>query len=162
MLTGVLLVPLVSTQSNIRTEIYQLMKIKEKDILIDLGSGNGMFLIEAYEKYGIKGIGYEISPVGIFISRILKTIKLGFKNNLVIVPNNFLNLTPLPKADKIYCYLNPKAMKSIEKKLKTEEIENETEIYSYKYEYKNIKKEDKYKLSDGNYLYKYKGNSFNI
>lgn len=161
-LTNFLLVPLFSTPQRVRAEILELLDLKQKEMLLDLGSGNGIFLIEAAEKYGIKGIGYEISPFGILISKILKIFRLGVKNELAIVPTNFLTKSPLPIADKIYCYLNPKAMETVGQKLKEEGTDEKTMVYAYKYPFVNIKEERKEKLKNEEYLFIYKGKSFII
>ncbi len=156
---GILLTPLIPTPKSIREEILGIMKLKSSEILVDLGSGNGLFLIEANIKHGVKGIGYELSPLGIFTSRIYKFFKLGFKKDIAIIPNNFLNL-PIPIADKIYCFLNTKALKSLKKKLIVEEINPDVIIYSYKYFFPDIRYEEKIELSDKNYLFIYKGRNF--
>lgn len=160
-LAGLLLVPITPTPRKIREEISQIMGLEKDEMILDLGSGNGIFLIEAAKRYRIKGIGYEISPMGIFISKFLKIFKLGFNKQIVIVPTNFLNNTPLPFADKIYCYLNPKAMETLYKKMKEEDLHEEVEIYSYKYPFPEVKPIEEKKLSDENLLYIYKGDSFN-
>jgi hypothetical protein len=157
--TGIFLVPLIPTPKEIRGEILEIMKLKTSDMLLDLGSGNGIFLIEANRKHGVKGIGYEISPLGIFTSRVYKTIKLGFKNDIAIVANNFLNL-PIPKTDKIYCYLNTKALRALKEKFVSEEISPTVEIYSYRYCFPDVKYEKKIELSNKKYLFVYKGHSF--
>jgi hypothetical protein len=157
--TGVFLVPLIPTPKLIRQEILKIMELKPTDMLVDLGSGNGIFLIEANFKYGVKGIGYEISPLGIFTSRIYRFMKLGFKKDIAIVANNFLNL-PIPKADKIYCYLNTKALKSLKKKFIIEEINPKIMIFSYKYCFPDVKYEKKVELTNGEYLFVYKGKEF--
>ncbi len=157
--TGIFLVPLAPTPRKIRKEILEIMNLKTTDILVDLGSGNGIFLIEAHLKYNVKGIGYEISPLGIFTSRIYKFLKVGFKNEIAIIANNFLNL-PIPTADKIYCYLNTKALRALKAKLINEEIPSDVIIYSYKYCFPNVKYEKKVELSNNEYLFVYKGSAF--
>ncbi len=157
--TGIFLVPLVPTPKRIRKEILDIMDLKPTDILLDLGSGNGIFLIEAHLKHKVKGIGYEISPLGIFTSRFYRLFKLGLKNDIAIIPNNFLNL-PIPNTDKIYCYLNTKALKALKRKLINEDIPKNVMIFSYKYCFPNIKYEKKIELSNGEYLFIYKGTSF--
>ena len=136
-----------------------MMKLKKTDILVDLGSGNGIFLVDAHLKYGVKGIGSEISPIGILTSRIYKLVKIGFKKDIAIVTNNFLNL-PIPTADKIYCYLNTKALKSLKKKFIYEEINPKTIIFSYKYFFPDVKYEKKVELTNGEYLFVYEGKAF--
>jgi len=159
--TGIFLVPLVPTPKKVRKEILEIMNLEPTDILVDLGSGNGIFLIEAHKKYNVKGIGYEISPLGIFTSRIYKFLKFGFKNDIAIVPNNFLNL-PIPTADKIYCYLNTRALKALKTKFINEDIKKDVMIFSYKYCFPDVKYEKKVELSDKEYLFIYKGSAFNI
>jgi len=157
--SGIFLVPMIPTPKFIRKEILAIMKLKSTDILVDLGSGNGIFLIEAAMQHDVKGIGYEISPLGIFTSRIYKTFQLGIKNNIAIIPNNFLNL-PVPKADVIYCYLNTKALKALKRKFRDEEINPNIMIYSYKYFFPDIKYQKKIELSNKQYLFVYKGKEF--
>jgi hypothetical protein len=157
--TGIFLVPLVPTPKKVRKEILEIMKLKPTEILLDLGSGNGIFLIEAHLKHGIKGIGYEISPLGIFTSRIYRFLRLGLKNDIAIIPNNFLNL-PIPTADKIYCYLNTKALRALKIKFVDEEIPRDVIIFSYKYCFPDVKYEKKIELGNKEYLFVYKGISF--
>jgi hypothetical protein len=157
--SGVLLVPLIPTPRKVREEILALMELKPKEMLIDLGSGDGSFLIEAAKRFKVRGIGYEISPLGIFFSKINQMFKLGLRNDVAIVPSNFLNI-PLPKADKIYCYLNTKALKALAQKLIAEDVENSLTIYSYKYFFPDVKYEQKVELSNNEYLFVYKGKAF--
>lgn len=159
--TSIFLVPLVPTPKKIREEILKIMNLKSTDILVDLGSGNGIFLIEAHLKYDVKGIGYEISPLGIFTSRIYKFFKLGFNSDIAIISNNFLNL-PIPKTDKIYCYLNTRALKALKRKLIVEEIPRDVIIFSYKYFFPDVKYKKKIELSNGHYLFVYEAKSFKI
>jgi len=49
------------------TELYDL---SDSDILVDVGSGDGVVLREA-AKLGAKAIGYEINPVLVLISKLL-------------------------------------------------------------------------------------------
>lgn len=161
LLISLLLAPIVSTPKNIRSEIMEKMDLKRGEILLDLGSGYGIFLIEAAKKYGVKGFGYEISPAGIFISRIIKLFKPRIRKNIVIVPKNFLERSNLPVADKIYCFLSSKAMKSVYKRLLKEEIDENIKIYSYRYPFPEVREKKKEKLSDNNYLYIYDAKSFN-
>lgn len=157
--TGIFLVPLTPTPKSARKEILEKMKLKEKEMLVDMGSGNGIFLIEAHLKHKVKGIGYEISPLGIFTSRIYKFLKTGLNDDIAIVPNNFLNL-PVPTADKIYCYLNKNALEVLKRKFVSEKISSDVEIFSYKYPFPKVKHKEKFELSNGDYLYVYKGSAF--
>ena len=57
--TGIFLVPLIPTPKKVRKEILDIMELKSTDILVDLGSGDGIFLIEAHLKHNVKGIIYR-------------------------------------------------------------------------------------------------------
>ena len=63
--------PYVPSQKRyIRQAFTQLYKITKKDVLIDIGSGDGVVLREA-ARLGAVAVGYEINPVLVLISRIL-------------------------------------------------------------------------------------------
>jgi hypothetical protein len=49
------------------TELYTL---NEKDVLVDIGSGDGVVLREA-AKMGARAVGFEINPILVVISRLL-------------------------------------------------------------------------------------------
>jgi SAM-dependent methyltransferase len=72
--------PYVPSQKKyIRQAFTDLYKITSKDVLIDIGSGDGVVLREA-SKLGARSIGYEINPLLVFISRFLS-----FKNKKITV-----------------------------------------------------------------------------
>lgn len=63
--------PYVPSQKKyIRQAFEGIYKITSKDILVDIGSGDGIVLREA-AKLGAKAIGYEINPLLVLIARIL-------------------------------------------------------------------------------------------
>src|SRR5680860_1758140 len=54
----------------INQALRELYPISNKDLLIDIGSGDGVVLREA-SKLGARAIGYEINPFLVIISRLL-------------------------------------------------------------------------------------------
>lgn len=48
----------------------ELYPVGDKDVLVDIGSGDGVVLREA-AKRGARGVGYELNPVLVVISKIL-------------------------------------------------------------------------------------------
>ena len=54
----------------IRQAFTELYKITKKDVLVDIGSGDGVVLRES-AKLGARAIGYEINPILVLISRLL-------------------------------------------------------------------------------------------
>lgn len=54
----------------VRLALTKLYDLKPTDILVDLGSGDGLVLRLARQK-GARAIGYELNPALVFISRLL-------------------------------------------------------------------------------------------
>ncbi|HZJ34438.1 MAG TPA: hypothetical protein VFD55_00260 [Candidatus Angelobacter sp.] len=54
----------------IRQALSELYPLTDKDVLVDIGSGDGIVLREA-AKIGARAVGYEINPLLVFISRFL-------------------------------------------------------------------------------------------
>lgn len=61
---------LPSHRRYVKLALTKLYKLKSSDILVDLGSGDGVILRLA-TSYGARAIGYELNPVLVFVSRIL-------------------------------------------------------------------------------------------
>lgn len=50
--------------------LTKLYRLSENDVLVDIGSGDGLILRLA-SKLGARAIGYEINPLLVFISKVL-------------------------------------------------------------------------------------------
>ena len=59
-----------SLKSELRKMFKHLYKLSSKDLLIDLGSGDGVVLKVASEDFGAQTLGYEIHPVLSLLSRL--------------------------------------------------------------------------------------------
>jgi SAM-dependent methyltransferase len=59
-----------SHRSEVTRAFRELYPISSKDVLLDVGSGDGVILREA-AKRGARAIGYEINPILVMISRLL-------------------------------------------------------------------------------------------
>lgn len=59
--------PYVPTRARDMDKLFAAARLKETDVLVDLGSGDGRLLLAA-AKRGIKSVGIELSPVLAFIS----------------------------------------------------------------------------------------------
>jgi predicted RNA methylase len=66
--TGAPYVP--SKRRDVAKAFDELYPLTSKDVLVDIGSGDGIVLRMA-SKYGAKAIGYEIHPVLVLVSRLL-------------------------------------------------------------------------------------------
>lgn len=81
----VLDVPYVPTPQNVVDKMLELGKVGKKDIVYDLGSGDGRIVITAAKRYGARGVGYDLNPERIMeatknaqAARV--TDKVSFKN----------------------------------------------------------------------------------
>ena len=59
------LAPFVATPSNIVDCMLEMADLDEKDVLYDLGCGDGRIVITAAKRYGTRGVGIDIDPVRI-------------------------------------------------------------------------------------------------
>ncbi len=123
--------PWWKTDKNVARKICELANIKSSDIVYELGSGNGTFLITAAKEFRAKGVGIEIDPLRFLTSTIVIHI-IGMKNKVVIKRRNFFD-EDLSRATIIYVYLVPKALNLLLPKFK-KELKKGTKIISYKYE----------------------------
>ena len=55
-------VPFVPTPEHIVDEMLGLAKVSSKDVVYDLGSGDGRIVITAAKKHGARGVGIDIDP----------------------------------------------------------------------------------------------------
>ncbi|MEI6054270.1 MAG: hypothetical protein WCQ49_02795 [Candidatus Saccharibacteria bacterium] len=75
--------PYVPSQKKyIKQAFTKLYKITDSDVLVDIGSGDGVVLREA-AKLGARAYGYEINPLLILISRLLSLRYKKIKISLV-------------------------------------------------------------------------------
>ena len=66
--TGAPYVP--SRRKDVRRALTELYPLTSSDVLVDIGSGDGVVLREA-SKLGAKSVGYEIHPVLVLVARYL-------------------------------------------------------------------------------------------
>lgn len=62
-------VPFVPTPQGVVEEMLALARVGPKDVVFDLGSGDGRVIIVAAQLYGAKGVGIEIQPRLVEMSR---------------------------------------------------------------------------------------------
>lgn len=55
-------VPYVPTPQQVVDQMLQVAKVTDRDVVYDLGSGDGRIVITAAQKYGARGVGVEINP----------------------------------------------------------------------------------------------------
>lgn len=110
--------------------ICKIANINSKDIVYDLGCGDGEVLLQS-AFLGASGVGIEIDPLRALIAS-LRIKKNNFQNKITIKKNNFFN-EDFSNASVVIVYLVPKTLEKLLPKFK-KELKKGTRIVSYKYE----------------------------
>ena len=121
-------------------------KLKRKDVVYDLGCGDGRLVIAAARSCR-KAIGIEIDPIRYFISN-LKIKFLGLKSAKIVIGNLFNR--NLKDADVVFLFLNQKSNNKLQEKLS--KLKKGTRIVSHYWIFKGwkpVKKDEKLRI----YLY---------
>ncbi len=58
-------VPFVATPPDVVDRMLLLAKVDSRDVVYDLGCGDGRIVIAAAQKFGARGVGVDIDPVRI-------------------------------------------------------------------------------------------------
>lgn len=108
--------PYVPTKRKSIDDALKLAKLKEGELIVDLGSGDGRLLAAAAEK-GYRALGYELSPILAIISK-LSLRKYG--NKVRVRTANFW-YTKLPDDTKVvFVFLAGPFMKRLSRHMQTE------------------------------------------
>ena len=127
----------------------RLARVTNKDVVYELGSGDGEFVLTAAKEFNCKKtVGIEIDYTRYYISKLKKQLRE--IKNAEFIRSDFKKVK-LSDATVVYFYLVPVVIKRILPKLKRE-LKPGTKIISLRYEVPlALKKEDKKK---GLFLYK--------
>jgi predicted RNA methylase len=106
--------PTVYAFDQAMVDAFNLAKLKQGELVVDLGCGNAKSLIIAAKKFGAKGVGVEISPY-CYLKSKWNVFVSGESMNIKIIFGDFKKAEKyLEKADVVYLYLLNKVLKSIE------------------------------------------------
>lgn len=95
----------VGTPYDVASRMLKMAKIKKTDLVYDLGCGDGRLLVLAAQKYGCRGVGYDIDPVRVRESR--ENVARNKVEALVKIIQADIFTLDLRKADVIPLYLLP-------------------------------------------------------
>lgn len=115
MLTFFIGPPFVPTTKRKSEEMIDLASITKKDVIYDLGSGDGRLLILAAKK-GAKAVGYELNPY-LALWTMLIAYKEGVYSLVTVHMKNF-HQADLTIPSVLYLYALPKDMLIIQDKLR--------------------------------------------
>ena len=104
--------PFLPTLHSRTTDALDMLQLKEGDLLLELGCGDGRLLAEA-AKRGINSIGYELNPLLVWYSRLRL---LRYRKLAKVKLANYWQVD-LPKAQGIYVFLLQPYMVKLHKKI---------------------------------------------
>ncbi|MGD2096334.1 MAG: class I SAM-dependent methyltransferase [Desulfobacterales bacterium] len=102
----------VSTSRAKISAFFNAVPMTADQMLVDLGCGDGRVLREAYRRYGVRTVGYEINPLAYLKARLFS-----FGSNRIKIRRQNFWEADLSDADVVFCYLYPDVMKRLSTKL---------------------------------------------
>jgi SAM-dependent methyltransferase len=143
-------VPYVATPEAVVEELLELANVGARDIVFDLGSGDGRIVIAAARRFGARGVGIEIDP-----ERIREATEnaghAGVGHLVRFVEGDFFT-ADLREATVVTLYLLPEVNRQLLPKLLAE-LRPGTRIVSYKYALGEWAPEKTVRLSRGTAYY---------
>ncbi len=127
--------PFFPTPSADVKRMLKLANLKPGEVLYDLGSGDGRFIIEAVKNYKVNATGIEINPILVYFSR-WRIKKLGLQDKAKIYWGNFFK-KDLSRASVIITYLLQPTNNRLERKF-ISELKPRTKIVSKSFTFKNL------------------------
>ncbi|RJO59390.1 class I SAM-dependent methyltransferase [Candidatus Parcubacteria bacterium] len=128
----ILRVPFVRTPKTAIAALAQSGLITEKDLVYDLGAGDGKFLQELVRATNCRAEGFELSPFFWFLGELRAAKSKKWKMHL----QNFLQID-LSEPTVIFTFLAPAGLPTLMHKLKNE-AKPGTLIISYGFELKEL------------------------
>jgi len=126
----------VPTEQEVVEKMLDMAKVKKKDVVYDLGCGDGRIVATAAKKFGAKGVGVDIDPDRIKDSK--KTVKDQGVGKLVeIREGDALKVKDLDKATVIMLYMLPPFMEKLEEQAKN--LKPGTRIVAHDFPFPNWK-----------------------
>ena len=123
-------VPFVATREDVVAEMLRMAAVTDKDVVYDLGCGDGRIVTTAAKEYGARGIGIDIDPVRIAESRE-NAEKAGVTDRVRFIEGNLFD-ADLSQATVVTLYLLPSVNMKLRPRL--EALRPGTRIVSHNYD----------------------------
>ncbi len=124
------LAPFVATPMSVVEKMLELARVGKKDIVYDLGSGDGRIVIAAAKKYGARGVGIELDPRLIRESRA--AAKQAGVERLVEFRREDATRSKLSEATVVTLYLLPESNELLRDRLE-KELQTGARVVSHNY-----------------------------
>ncbi|MBP8305483.1 MAG: alpha-L-fucosidase, partial [Phycisphaerae bacterium] len=86
-------------------KMLEMAEIKPTDVVYDLGCGNGIIVVTAAKKYGVKAVGFDINPER--IKESLENVRANKVEHLVTIKQADIFTLDLSEASVVTLYLLP-------------------------------------------------------
>ena len=138
------------TSDAVADAMLRLARVGPGDVVYDLGSGDGRIVIMAAQKYGARGVGIEIQPRLVEISR--QVAREGEVADRVRFIEGDLFAADISEATVVTLYLSPGVNRRLEAKLKSE-LRPGARIVSHQFTIGGWPPETTVRAEDGTDLY---------
>jgi predicted RNA methylase len=118
------------TNKKVARAMCRLSKISYKDVVYDLGCGDGEALSIAANEFGASGVGIEIDPLRYIISKLRLKLS-GLEKKVKVIKKDFYEVN-ISKASVVFVYLVPRVLNKLKPKF-IKELKKGSLIISYRY-----------------------------
>ncbi len=143
-------VPYVPTPPEVVEEMLEIAHVTARDIVYDLGSGDGRIIIAAAKRFRARGVGIEIDPE--LVREAMENASQAGVSHLVRFVQGDLFTADIQEASVVTLYLLPEVNRLLLTKL-LEELRPGTRIVSYKYDLGEWPPEKTVRVSRGTVYY---------
>jgi len=123
-------VPWVPTPDEVMETLFRMAKLTARDVVYDLGSGDGRVVIYAAKKFGARGVGIEIEGHRVKEAREAAT-KAGVSRRVRFVENDIFK-ADIGEATVVFLYLYTAVMTRLKPKLFAE-LKPGTRVVAYQF-----------------------------
>jgi hypothetical protein len=140
----------VPTRQPIVEKMLQLAGVTPGDVVYDLGSGDGRVVVVAATKYGARGVGIEIDPALVSISRQVAR-EAQIENRVTFIEADLFEVD-LAQATVVTLFLSQSVNRRLEAKLKRE-LKDGARVVSHQFDMGEWTPDQTVAAEDGTSLY---------
>lgn len=148
-LESILDVPFVPTDDRLVRQMIELAGVNEKDLVYDLGCGDGRIVVTAARDYGARGVGIDKDPERLEEARDLAKWN-GVRHMLALIEEDLL-LVDISKATVVMLYLLPALNLELRPKL-LNDLEPGARIVSHDFDMADWQPDKRVVYDDGTLL----------
>jgi len=132
-------IPYVPTPQIVVDEMLRLASVGPRDVVMDLGSGDGRIVITAAQKFGARGIGVELDDQLLIVSEEYAR-RAGVRDRVTFLEQDLFK-ADLSQATVITLYLLPSVMRKLKPRLL--ELKPGTRIVAHDFDFEDWKPDHK-------------------